>query len=226
MSKLPSPPSRSGTRGNRRSFPLLLLEQVENRVLLAPIVVNSTGDGPSTGSVVTLRGAITSANSIPGTTIDFDIPGTAPFVIQPLSPLPALSAPTTIDGTSEPGYAGMPLIELDGTNAGSRANGLQISAVGRRQHDPADLDIANFGTSGRYWDQHCRGVEHGDRGQLHRHRRHRHVGHEKLHMALAFPMETATPSVGRPSRTETSSRAIAAMVSVWAIPSTTPHRTT
>jgi titin len=49
--------------------------------------------------------------------------------IRPTSPLPTVTRPVVIDGTSQPGYAGTPLIELDGSLAGA-ANGLKITAGG------------------------------------------------------------------------------------------------
>ena len=36
-------------------------------------------------------------------TIDFDIPGSGPFVIQPATPLPAITHPVIINGYSQPG---------------------------------------------------------------------------------------------------------------------------
>ena len=39
-------------------------------------------------------------------TIDFSLKGTAPFTISPTAPLPIISHPVIIDGTSQPGYSG------------------------------------------------------------------------------------------------------------------------
>ena len=53
-----------------------------------------------------MRQAIRTAdgsNSPGPDTIDFNIPGNGPFVIQPATPLPAVSRPTVIDGYSQPG---------------------------------------------------------------------------------------------------------------------------
>ena len=50
--------------------------------------------------------------------------------INVFSPLPSITSPVVIDGTSQPGYAGRPLIELNGNNAGSQANGIDIQAGG------------------------------------------------------------------------------------------------
>ena len=46
--------------------------------------------------------------------------------IAPLSPLPAITNPVLIDGFSQPGYAGTPLIELSGSQAGG-GDGLTIT---------------------------------------------------------------------------------------------------
>ncbi len=104
-----------------------LLEVMEDRTLLTAFLVTNTDDsGP--GSI---RQAILNANasSAAGNAIDFVIPGEFVHVIEPLSPLPAITRSVLIDGTSQPGYAGVPLIELNGTlTAGG--NGLTITGPG------------------------------------------------------------------------------------------------
>jgi len=50
--------------------------------------------------------------------ISFAIPGTGVQTIAPASPLPAITNPVVIDGTTQPGYAGTPLIALSGQAAG------------------------------------------------------------------------------------------------------------
>ena len=75
----------------------------------------------------TLRRAIECANDDVGTdAITFNIPGAGPHTIQPASALPTITDPVIIDGTSQPGFASTPLIELDGSNAGPGASGLRI----------------------------------------------------------------------------------------------------
>ena len=49
--------------------------------------------------------------------------------IFPLSPLPAIADPVLIDGESQPNYAGTPLIEINGSQAG-RGDGLTITGPG------------------------------------------------------------------------------------------------
>jgi Concanavalin A-like lectin/glucanases superfamily len=86
--------------------------------------VTTTADsGPGS-----LRQAILDSNVETGgaNTIDFAIPGQGVQTIAPLSPLPAITNPVLIDGFSQPGYAGTPLIELSGSQAGA-TSGLTIT---------------------------------------------------------------------------------------------------
>ena len=60
--------------------------------------------------------------------IDFNI-GTATFTIIPATNLPPITDPVTIDGATQSGFAGVPLIEISGTNiTGAGTNGLRIGA--------------------------------------------------------------------------------------------------
>lgn len=77
----------------------------------------------------TLRGAIQQANTNANSDIiTFNIGGGGVRNIALSTPLPAITAPVTIDATTQPGYAGTPLIQLDGLNAGAGAIGLQLSS--------------------------------------------------------------------------------------------------
>lgn len=79
--------------------------------------------------VGSLRKAILDANANPGTDeIVFAIPASGVMVILPTSALPAITDPVVIDGTTQSGYAGKPLIEIDGSLAGPGANGLLIKS--------------------------------------------------------------------------------------------------
>jgi hypothetical protein len=74
--------------------------------------VTSIGDsGPGT-----LRQAIVDSNAATGgtNTIDFAIPGAGLHTIAPTSPLPAVTNPVLIDGNSQTGFTGTPLINLSG----------------------------------------------------------------------------------------------------------------
>src|SRR5580765_334283 len=86
-----------------------------------------TNDGVC-DSDCSLREAILAANSTFGQdTIAFNI-GSGPNTISPLSALPSISESVTIDGTTQPGFAGSPIIEIEGTSAGANATGLRIAA--------------------------------------------------------------------------------------------------
>jgi uncharacterized repeat protein (TIGR01451 family) len=105
------------------------LEVLEERQLLATFVVTNAGDSadPNSGS---LRRAIMDANAMPGAdVITFNIGGSGLHSIAVDSALPTITDPVTIDGTTQPGYTGRPLIEINGTSAGSNANGLRINSA-------------------------------------------------------------------------------------------------
>ena len=75
----------------------------------------------------TLRQAILDANAdSTADEIHFDVGAFGGF-IAPESPLPAITQPVTIDGTTDPTYDGAPVVLLDGELAGALANGLVIS---------------------------------------------------------------------------------------------------
>jgi CSLREA domain-containing protein len=93
------------------------------------ITVNSANDpgaGNCDASECTLREAIGRANSAQGaTTIHFAI-GSGPVTIAVGTNLPTLTKQVTIDGTTQPGYAGAPLVQISGT--GSATTGLKLTA--------------------------------------------------------------------------------------------------
>ena len=75
-----------------------------------------------------LRDAIAFANARPGLdTIVFAV-GSGPVTIRLSSPLPPITDPVVLDGTKQPGWAGSPIVELDGSGAGDEAAGIQIKA--------------------------------------------------------------------------------------------------
>jgi hypothetical protein len=75
-----------------------------------------------------LRQAILDSNAAIGgsNTIDFTIPGQGAHTIDLASPLPPIDNTVLIDGTSQPGYEGAPLIEIAQANPASPA-GLTIT---------------------------------------------------------------------------------------------------
>ncbi|MGH9880798.1 MAG: right-handed parallel beta-helix repeat-containing protein, partial [Pyrinomonadaceae bacterium] len=78
--------------------------------LLTFTVTNTNDSG-----IGSLREAMQDANNNAGPdTINFNIPGAGVQTITLLSGLPGLNQPTVIDGRTQPGFAGTPLIELNG----------------------------------------------------------------------------------------------------------------
>ncbi len=98
---------------------------MEDRTLLSTFLVSNIGDsGPGS-----LRQAIIDSDNATGTanTIDFDIADSGVQTIVPLSPLPAITSPVSIVGSSQPGYGGTPQIELNGSQSGG-GDGLTITS--------------------------------------------------------------------------------------------------
>ncbi len=94
-----------------------------------PLVVTTTADdGPGS-----LRAAIEFVNSDPNDSaanpdvITFAI-GSGAQTISLASALPAVLNPVVIDGTTQPGYSGVPLIEIDGSSIPDQPDGLEIDA--------------------------------------------------------------------------------------------------
>ncbi len=111
--------------------------------MLTAYLVQSMADD---GSVGTLRWAVLQANANPGPNmIQFDIPGTGVQQIALGSPLPQITNPVLIDGTTQPNYAGHPLIELNGAGAGSNCNGLVLAGG---QSTVQGLVISGFSGAG------------------------------------------------------------------------------
>ncbi len=113
------------TRDARRYRPTL--ELLEDRLAPAIFTVTSAADAGAN----TLRAAILSANALAGPdTINFNIAVLGVATINLASPLPTLTGAVTIAGNTQPGFGGIPLIELNGTSAGAGANGLVMKAPG------------------------------------------------------------------------------------------------
>jgi hypothetical protein len=130
---------RRAAAGIVRAFPFRpVFEFMEDRTLLSIFLVSNIGDSGG-GS---LRNAIVDSNADTGqtNTIDFDIPGTGVQTVAPRTELPAITNPVLIDGWSQPGFAGTPLIEVSGSHAGT-ADGLTITGSGSTVRG---LDINGF----------------------------------------------------------------------------------
>ena len=100
------------------------------------VIVNSAddaNDGSCNAAHCSLREAMEAINAGAGDTIEFDIAGAGPHLIQPTTALPEVTQPVMIDGTSQTGTtcptattAATLMIELDGSMA-SGGDGLLLS---------------------------------------------------------------------------------------------------
>ncbi len=153
-----------------------------DHVSAATFEVDSTGDGADVvldgvcdadaGAPVecTLRAAIAEANNTVGPhSIDFEIGGATPHVIQPAvgNPLPTVNKTVTIDGSTDSDFNtnSTPVIELDGTNLAAGEDGLKI----RLRMHRSQSDNQQF--SGQRYLHECE--QRHVRRQLDRHRRRR-----------------------------------------------------
>ncbi|MEM9056192.1 MAG: right-handed parallel beta-helix repeat-containing protein, partial [Pseudomonadota bacterium] len=154
-------------RGRRA---LLAIAGLLAAVLGEAAVVNSTGDAGdsnpgngvcSTGATnsqgateCTLRAAIQETNATADDTIDFNMPTSEAghsggvWTIAVGGPLPAFSDTVNVDGASQPGFAGTPIVEVDGTAAtGLQDFGLWLN-VGSDGSTINALSVVAFGGAG------------------------------------------------------------------------------
>ena len=103
----------------------------------ALVVTNTNSSGPGS-----LNQAIQDANAAPGSDrITFNIPGAGPHTIAQNFPLPPITGSVFIDGPSQAGYDGVPVIVLSGQSAGF-TSGLTIN--GGNGSRIAGLSIVRF----------------------------------------------------------------------------------
>ncbi|HEX3081957.1 MAG TPA: hypothetical protein VHQ86_01765 [Candidatus Saccharimonadia bacterium] len=120
----------------KTSFSMLMRRTAALGLLLNlayPVVIDHPAEAITCTSTVTntnnsgagsLRTAMTT-----GGTICFNIGGGGYQTISPTSALPAIGvAGTVIDGTTQPGYSGVPLIEINGSGAGAGVSGIVVNA--------------------------------------------------------------------------------------------------
>jgi CSLREA domain-containing protein len=113
-------PARLGAEGTRDAFGLASAgaQLLSSLVALdATFTVTSNadpGDGNCLDGSCTLRDAILAANGTAGAdTIAFNLPS-GQLTITPTTPLPPITETVTIDGTTQPGFDGTPIVELNG----------------------------------------------------------------------------------------------------------------
>lgn len=102
------------------------LEALEDRYAPAVFTVTNVNDsGPGS-----LRSAILKANAtVDADSVLFNIPAASIKTIALQSALPNITQPLVIDGLTQPGSAGRPVVELTGTGAGAQVNGLTLAAA-------------------------------------------------------------------------------------------------
>jgi VCBS repeat-containing protein len=90
------------------------------------LLMNRGADG-----LISLREAILAANNSPNAgspdRIHFNIAGAGPHTINVSSALPAISDAVILDATTQPGFTGAPLIQLNGAGAGAGVHGLRLT---------------------------------------------------------------------------------------------------
>ena len=123
------------------------LEPLEARQMLASYSVTSSSDLDQAG---TLRFAIFAIDG--GTdqsnTITFNLPANQHIIVpgsSNLGPLPSITRPVNIEGNSQPGFSGAPLIQISGGFAGFGATCLDLEA-GSSGSVIQSLEIGNFAT--------------------------------------------------------------------------------
>ncbi|HEX5891174.1 MAG TPA: SBBP repeat-containing protein [Pyrinomonadaceae bacterium] len=122
-----SAPQTANFTANRQSF----------------VVTNTNNHGAGS-----LRDAIINANATLGAdTIVFNIPGAGVKTISLLTTLPEITERVSIDATTQPGYAGTPLVELDGLGVGT-GSGFLIKAANSTVRGFA---IVNFRSENGIW---------------------------------------------------------------------------
>jgi hypothetical protein len=78
----------------------------------------------------TFRAALEEANALAGAdTINFNIAPGGLQTISPTAAYPIITETVTIDGTTQPGYAGTPIIELNGAGTPANTSGLTLSGA-------------------------------------------------------------------------------------------------
>lgn len=134
--------SSANRRTRRQTLRSALPELLENRTLMSTYSVTSTADsGPGS-----LRQAILNVNADAGAdSITFNIAGSGVQTISLNSPLPAIANTVTIDGTTQTGYVGTPLIELNGSNASGAGLDFEAGSAGSQV---VGLTIDSFSGAG------------------------------------------------------------------------------
>jgi|CXWL01.1.fsa_nt_gi CSLREA domain-containing protein len=113
---------------------------------IAVTAADDLDDGACRVAHCSLREAILKANALGGArVIRFALPGAGPWVIQPTSALPAITASALVDGATQPGFGTAPVVEIDGSVAPIGTDGLVLTGSAATVRA---LVIRGFRTSG------------------------------------------------------------------------------
>lgn len=109
-------------------------------------VTTTAPDGPGS-----FGQAVLDANAAPGPdVIEFGIAGEGVQTITLSASLPTISEAVTVDATTQPGYAGIPLVVING-NFRRNVSGLTINATGCTVRGLAIVNCGTSGGSSRMW---------------------------------------------------------------------------
>lgn len=132
----------------RKRIAPLNLVRLEDRATPAIFTVTTVLDNgndaaPTPGS---LREAILKANAAPGAdTIQFAIPGGGVQTIAPPIVLPAITETVVIDGTTQSGFAGTPVIRIDGTTTKGSGTVNVITGLNLSNHTGSSIKSLTIG---------------------------------------------------------------------------------
>jgi titin len=126
---------RARTTRSLKPIRRLQFEPLEPYILMSYLVTNGNDNGPGS-----LTQAILDANSQGGGTIAFEINGGGAATIATAG-LPSLTARVVLDATTQPGYAGKPLITIQGP--GDSGSGLTLEP-GAKGSSVLGLTIRGF----------------------------------------------------------------------------------
>lgn len=125
----------------RSWFAALLCIVIGPSIAFAATFTVTTNADSGAGS---MRQAILDANALAGVdNIHFNIGAGGLQIISLTSPLPTIADTVNIDGTTQPGFAGTPIITLDGNDA--PGNGLILGGSGSTIRGLVIVDFANAG---------------------------------------------------------------------------------
>ncbi|MFK8030204.1 MAG: LamG-like jellyroll fold domain-containing protein, partial [Gammaproteobacteria bacterium] len=132
-------PAASITGGDSRD-PSISLAKAAQLIVVTNLTDTVNGDTSSLanlnatqgGDGISLREAILALNSnadgVGPHVINFNVPGLGPHTITLSSALPQIEQPVVIDGSTEPDYAGSPVIVLDGSGLGASQDGIYLAS--------------------------------------------------------------------------------------------------